>query len=141
MTKKLTEEISVAAQISPSEVAGLAASGFKSIICNRPDGEAPDQPAFREIAEAAGAAGLEARYLPVTPGTVSGVDAAALGAALAELPKPVLAYCRSGMRSTLLWAMSQGHVRPAEEIIDIARRAGFDVIGVVGSLAKPKTSD
>lgn len=140
MTKKLTEEISVAAQIGPSDVAGLAASGFKSILCNRPDGEAADQPPFREIAEAAGAAGLEARYLPVTSGMVSAADAAALGAALAELPKPVLAYCRSGMRSTLIWALSQGGLRPAEDIVDIARRAGFNVSGVVGGLAKSKTS-
>jgi len=71
MAKELTEELSVAEQISPSDMAELAAQGFRSVICNRPDGEGSDQPLFAEIAAAATAAGLEARYIPVATGRVT----------------------------------------------------------------------
>jgi sulfide:quinone oxidoreductase len=135
MARKLTEDISVAGQISAGDVAGLAAQGFKAIICNRPDGEGADQPGFREIADAAEASGMEARYVPVASGKVTEEDAAAFEAALAELPKPVFAYCRTGTRSTTLWAMGQADSRPGDEIVDIARRAGYDVSGVVSRFA------
>ncbi len=136
MTKKLTDEISVAGQISPEAVGELAALGFKSIICNRPDGEGSDQPLFREVADAAAAAGLEARYVPVSSGQVSDADAAAFSAAIAELPKPILAYCRTGTRSTTLWAFTQSGQRPAVDIVEIARRAGYDVSGVMSRVAR-----
>jgi sulfide:quinone oxidoreductase len=117
MIKKLTDEISVAPQIKPSELGELAARGFRSIICNRPDGEGADQPVFSEVEQAAASLGLMTRYIPVTSGKISDEEAAAFGAALDELPKPVLAYCRSGTRSTALWALSQAGRRPASEIV------------------------
>jgi sulfide:quinone oxidoreductase len=107
MIKMLTDEISVAPQIKPSELAELAAQGFRSIICNRPDGEGADQPVFTDIERAASAAGLQARFIPVEAGKVSAADAVAFAATFAELPKPVLAYCRSGTRSTKLWELAQ----------------------------------
>jgi sulfide:quinone oxidoreductase len=107
MIKKLTDEISVAPQIKPSELAELAAQGFRSIICNRPDGEGADQPVFTEIERAASAAGLQARFIPVETGKLGDVEAVAFAATFAELPKPVLAYCRSGTRSTKLWELAQ----------------------------------
>ena len=105
--KKLTDELSVSPQIMAADVAGLAALGFKSIISNRPDGEGADQPSFLEIEREARARGLDVRYLPVESGKVIDADAVAFGAALAEMPKPVLAYCRTGTRSTTLWALSE----------------------------------
>ncbi len=135
ITKKLTAELSVAAQISVADVAGLAAQGFKSVVCNRPDGEGPDQPLFAEIERAAGSAGLSARYIPVTSGKVSDEDAAKFAAAMSVLPKPVLAYCRSGTRSTTLWALSEAGKRPLDDIVGIARAAGFDVTGVADRIA------
>lgn len=141
MTTKLTDDISVAAQIAPDSVAELAAQGFKSIICNRPDGEGADQPLFREIADAAARAGIETRYIPVTSGKVSDGDATAFGAALSELPKPILAYCRSGTRSTTLWALAMAGQRPASEIVEIARQAGYDVTGVMSRVAHGGTVD
>jgi len=119
--KKLSAEISVAPQIEPSDIEGLAAQGFKSIICNRPDGEGADQPPFAEIERAAAAAGLGTRYVPVAAGNVTDEDAAKFAAALAELPKPILAYCRSGTRSTTLWALSQADRRPLSEIVEGAQ--------------------
>ncbi len=135
MTKKLTKDISVAEQITPESVAELAAAGFKAIICNRPDGEGADQPLYREIADAAASAGIETRYIPVTSGKVSDADAAAFATALSELPKPILAYCRSGTRSTTLWALAEAGKRPADAIVEIAREAGYDVTGVMSRVA------
>ena len=105
--KQLTANLSVSAQIMPADMAEIAAAGFKSIICNRPDGEAGDQPSFREVEQQAQTAGIEARYLPVIPGQVANAQADEFDRLLEDLPKPVLAYCRSGMRSTTLWGLSR----------------------------------
>jgi sulfide:quinone oxidoreductase len=105
--KQLTNDLAVAPQIGVGDIAAIKAQGFRSLICNRPDGEAADQTAFAEIEAAARSAGLEVRYLPVIPGKFTSAEAAAFGAMIAELPKPVLAYCRSGSRSALLWDAAQ----------------------------------
>lgn len=104
---KLSDDLSVSPQIVPAEMAAIKAAGYKSIICNRPDGESADQPTFSQIGAAAKAAGLTARYLPIVPGGVSSADSEAFAGLMAQLPKPVLAFCRSGMRSSTLWSMSQ----------------------------------
>ena len=100
--KKLSETVSVTGQVAVDDVAAVARRGFKSIICNRPDGEDERQPSFGEIEAAAKAAGLDAAYQPIVSGQVSEVDGKAFGALVETLPKPVLAYCRSGARSTVL---------------------------------------
>ena len=104
--RTIAPALSVGGQITAAEVSRLADRGFRSIICNRPDGEAPDQSAFAEIAAAARAAGLQVRHIPVASGQVSHSDAAAFGRAMEEMPKPVFAYCRSGMRSEALSTLS-----------------------------------
>ena len=114
-TKMLSPTVAVAPQITAADVAALVAAGFRSLICNRPDGEGADQPGFEEIERAARDAGLEAVYLPVVSGKVTDEDAAHFGALLDRLPKPVLAYCRTGTRSTTLWALtaaSRGRALP-----------------------------
>lgn len=104
----LTKDLAIASQIAPSDLAQLEQSGFASLICNRPDAEAPLHPAFADIAAEAGRRGIQARYLPVVPGQVTPGDGAAFAALLAELPRPVLAYCRTGNRSQTLWKLAQG---------------------------------
>lgn len=133
--KPLSASLSVSPQIAPSDVAAIAAAGFKSIICNRPDGEGADQPLYAEVEMAASAAGLRARYLPVVTGKVSDADAAGFKTAIEELPKPILAYCRSGTRSATLWALAESGRLPPTEIVDKARAAGFDVSGVMSRAA------
>jgi sulfide:quinone oxidoreductase len=130
-TKFLTPVLSVSAQISVAELADLAQAGFKSIICNRPDGEAADQPGYREIAKAAEALGLQARYLPTETGKVTDEQGVAFGKLMEELPKPVLAYCRSGMRSTTMWALANAGNLPMPDIIEAADHAGYDLKGLV----------
>jgi len=133
--KKLTDQLSVSPQIAPGDVAQIAAMGFKSIISNRPDGEGSDQPSFSEIEQEARQLGLKARYLSVVSGKVRDDDAAAFAQALQELPQPVLAYCRTGTRSTTLWAISQAGKRPLADILAKAGDAGFDMSGVASRIS------
>ncbi|MBU9578756.1 TIGR01244 family phosphatase [Ralstonia mannitolilytica] len=90
-------------QIVPADLKAIRDAGFRSVICNRPDGEGDDQPAFAEIAAAARELGLEARYLPVEPNRIGDAEVDAFGALVDALPKPILAYCRSGNRASALW--------------------------------------
>jgi len=129
--RPLTNELSVGPQIALAELPAIAAAGFRSVICNRPDDEGADQPGFREIERAAAACGLQARYLPAESGKVSDEQGSAFGALMAECPKPVLAFCRTGMRSTTMWALSQAGLIPLPQIIERAAQAGFDLKGVV----------
>ncbi len=129
--KPISDEITVSPQIAPSDVAEIAAKGYRAIICNRPDGEGADQPSFEEIEAAAKAAGLEARYLPVTSGKVRDEDAEDFGRALMELPGPVFAYCRTGTRSATLWSLSQAQTRDTADILAKTKSAGYDMAGVV----------
>ncbi len=103
---RLNERISVAAQIGVADVAELARAGFKSIICNRPDDEEQQQPSAAEIEKAAEDAGLTFVHVPAVSGAVTEQNAADMAKALARLPGPVLAYCRSGARSTKLVEMA-----------------------------------
>nr|WP_306267697.1 TIGR01244 family sulfur transferase [Pararhizobium sp. IMCC3301] len=105
--RKIDDSLSVCPQISTDDIEIIAAKGFCSIICNRPDGEADNQPGFSEIAAAADAAGLEIRYLPVISGQLQDQDIAEFSAALRDLPAPVLAYCRTGTRSAMLCSLHE----------------------------------
>jgi uncharacterized protein (TIGR01244 family) len=105
--QKITDEFTVSPQILASDVAAIAASGFKSLICNRPDGEAPDQTPYAVIEAEAGKAGLAFRHIPVISGAMTKEDVDAMAAALKELPAPVFAYCRSGTRCGVLFRAVQ----------------------------------
>jgi len=133
--KTINAEISVAPQITPDEVQQLADQGFRALICNRPDGEAADQPNFSEIEAAAKKAGLEIRNLPIVSGKVSDQDAADFGAAMQELPRPILAYCRTGTRSATLWSLSQANRMSVADILAATKAAGYDMGGVVRRIA------
>ena len=107
--QRLTAEVCVAPQLEPTDMAWAAQAGFKSIVNNRPDFEAgPDQPTHESIAAAAQAAGLAYAFLPVDPGVQTADEAAQFGRLLAELPKPILAFCRSGNRSGKLFRAATG---------------------------------
>lgn len=103
----LSPDYSVSPQITPDDVPGIAALGFRSIICNRPDGEEVDQPDEALIRAAAEAEGLVFSYVPVISGEISDRNVEDFKKAVAELPTPVLAYCRSGGRCQNLWMLSR----------------------------------
>lgn len=105
----LSSDYAVAPQVLPADVAGLKEQGFATLICNRPDGEAGGQPAFAEIAAEARRHGMEALYLPVVPGKITQAERDAFAALYAGAAKPVLAYCRTGMRSETLWTDTREH--------------------------------
>jgi len=105
----LTDDFAVAPQIDLGDIPEIAAAGFKSIIINRPDFEGgADQPVSADVIATAGAAGIRAEYLPVISGAMTQEDVVQFAALLKELPAPVLAYCRSGTRSTNLYQAAAG---------------------------------
>jgi len=102
--RAIAPDVCVAPQLTPGAMAEAAQAGFKSVVNNRPDFEhGPDQPSNAEIEAAARAAGLEYRFLPVESGYQSPEEIAAMAKLLAELPHPLLMFCRSGARSTRLY--------------------------------------
>ena len=101
--KHITDDFAVAGQITPDDLPVLSAMGFRGVICNRPDGEATDQPQFEEIEAAAKNAGIKVRNVPIKHGMMGPDEVEAFRAAMEELPHPVLAYCRSGARSTTIY--------------------------------------
>jgi uncharacterized protein (TIGR01244 family) len=134
--KRINEHVSVSPQISPDDVTVIKALGFGTIVNNRPDDESPDQPRSEEIAAAAEAAGLAYHHIPlgrdgVTPDMVERTKAALEGS-----NGPVFCFCRSGTRSTTLWALSRAGEAPASEIIEAAAHAGYDVSHLAGHLSQ-----
>lgn len=128
--KTIEPGFAVAPQIAASDAEAIKAAGFNAVICNRPDGEAADQPAYAEIEAAAQAAGLTIRWQPVVSSQMTVEDGVAFGKLLEELEGPVLAFCRSGTRSTYLWAIAQSSTRKPQELVRLAARAGYDVTGL-----------
>ncbi|MFS8185030.1 TIGR01244 family sulfur transferase [Pseudovibrio denitrificans] len=133
--KSISSSLSVCPQITAQDVQKIADLGFRSIVCNRPDGEGADQPVFDEIEAAAKKLGLETRYLPVISGKVSDEDADAFGKAMNEIPRPVLAYCRTGTRCATLWSLSQAETMTVADILAATKSAGYDMAGVVRRIA------
>jgi uncharacterized protein (TIGR01244 family) len=105
--RQISDDYSVAGQITPEDVATIKAAGFRSVICNRPDNEQPGQPSADSVKAAVETAGLEFRYIPVVSGQITGENVADQAAALDELQGPVFAYCRSGARCTNLYGLIQ----------------------------------
>ncbi|MEO6396112.1 MAG: TIGR01244 family sulfur transferase [Devosia sp.] len=134
--KRINDHVSVAPQIGLEDVAAIKAAGFSTIVNNRPDGEAPGQPSSTAMQQAAEAAGLAYHYIPLGREGVSAEIIAAEKAALEGSSGPVLCYCRSGTRSTTLWALTQAGELPAEEIVSAAAHAGYDVSHLAGYLSQ-----
>ncbi|MBS1053374.1 bifunctional protein tyrosine phosphatase family protein/NAD(P)/FAD-dependent oxidoreductase [Gluconobacter kondonii] len=130
-TRHLTDSYAISPQISVQDIADLKAEGFNTILCFRPDGEAPDQPEMKVIEAAAKEAGLAFAAIPVKSGTVpSEAQVAETRQVLATLPAPVVGYCRSGTRAGQIWALAEAGKRPAAEIFAATDKAGVDISGI-----------
>jgi uncharacterized protein (TIGR01244 family) len=106
--RAVAPDVCVAPQLTPEAMAEAARAGFRSVVNNRPDFEhGPDQPTNADIEAAARAAGLEYRFLPVASGHQTPEEIAAFARMLADLPRPILAFCRSGSRSARLYMQAQ----------------------------------
>jgi uncharacterized protein (TIGR01244 family) len=107
----IEEGFSVGGQIEPGHMKALADKGIRGIICNRPDGESAGQPKFAEVEAAAKQLGIEIRYIPIVPGQAGIAELEAFRDALATMPGPILAYCRSGARSNGMFNAVKSHTR------------------------------
>lgn len=126
--RKLTENVFVSPQLALEDVAAAAAAGVAMIVNNRPDGEDPDAPQGDAISAAAAAAGLNYVAIPVGHSGFSEPQVDAMIAALEQAEGPILAYCRSGTRSTLLWALAQAKLgMEPDTIARTAMQAGYDI--------------
>lgn len=126
--RRLTENVIVSPQLELSDIADAAAAGVAMIINNRPDGEEPSAPQGDAIEQAAAASGLNYVAIPVTHAGFSEPQVDAMIAAMEQAEGPILAYCRSGTRSTLLWALASAKQgEDPETIARTAAQAGYDV--------------
>lgn len=138
--RQLSPTLAVSPQIQPEDVPALAAAGFKVLVTNRPDEEIDESADHHAMAAAAAAAGMAYHYLPFYPGQVTPQLITEFAEATAGR-SPVIAYCRSGHRCTVLWALSQAGKRPEPEILEVAAGAGYDLSAVqplLASLARRK---
>ena len=129
--RRITDEFFVSPQITPDDMPDIKAAGFKAILCNRPDGEEPWQPDFDAVAQSAEAEGIPSRSVPIISGQVTEADADAFRAAFEDMPKPILAYCRSGTRCTVMWSLAHIDTLGGDEILRVASQAGYDMSGLV----------
>lgn len=132
---RLTPYLHVTSQLSPGDVGIVASKGYRSIINNRIDDETDGQPASTDIQAAAERHGLAYRHLPVTSGAVTDEDVARFADMVKDLKGPVLAFCRTGARSTTLWALHEASRLAPEVVIATAAEAGYDLAGLQPRLA------
>lgn len=129
--RRVTGGFATAPQLAPGDMAAAADQGFRLVVNNRPDGEAPGQPSSLEMEAAARAAGMDYLHAPVVGGPTP-EQVAAVRAAVEAAPGPVLAFCRSGTRSIVTWARGQAQAgRPREELVAEGRNAGYDLDGAI----------
>ena len=124
---KLSDQLSVSPQIALDDISKLSALGFKSVICNRPDKESDDQPAMQDIEQAVIAAGLIWQHQPVVSGNINDQDVEDFAQLLAKLPQPVFAFCRTGTRCSILWALSQTNKMSVDDILEATANAGYNL--------------
>ena len=124
--RQLTPALAVSPQLAVEDIPELAKAGFKVLINNRPDDEIGADLDHDVMAAAAKAQGMRYHYLPFTPGNITPELIADFSEATAGRG-PHVAYCRSGHRCTVLWALSQAGKRPEAEIVETAIQAGYDL--------------
>lgn len=134
--RKIDDTISVAPQITVQDVAEIARQGFKTLVANRPDREELGQPSMADIEAAAREHGLNWVYMPVESGNITDQDIDAFAPMIRDADKPVLAFCRSGTRCTVLWALSAVRDTSAQEVFSKARNAGYDISGLAPRMAQ-----
>ncbi len=142
--RRITENYAVSPQIEPAHMAAIAAAGFTTVINNRPDAEITPEIADGAMQEAASAAGLNYVFNPVINGGLSLEMVENQSNAIAGSGGPVLAYCRTGTRSSIVWALGQAGHQPTGDIITALQNAGYQVPGLdaqIASLAAANAPD
>ena len=132
--RALTPTYAVSPQIEPADLAAIKAAGFTTIIDNRPDGEIPPHLHAAQMQTAATALGLTFVINPVIGGALTAQNVTAQAAAVAAATGPVLAYCASGNRSSVVWALLNAGTRPTNDLISIPARFGYNLEHLRGQL-------
>lgn len=135
--KTVTDSLSVADQVTIDDLLTLKNAGYGTIICNRPNGESPEQPLAESLSERATELGLHWYWLPITPGEFTDAEITQFTEQLAQAEhnkEAVLAFCRTGTRSITLWALSQAASVPSIELMQQASAAGYDLSGLAPRL-------
>lgn len=125
--RPLSETFAVSPQIAPEDLAAIKAAGFTTIVCNRPDQEVPPGVQADDIRRAAEAQGLRFVMNPLSHGSLTMDHIETQGRALSEAEGPVFAYCASGNRSSILWALSQAGKVPTDDLVEAGARAGYNL--------------
>ena len=134
--KRLDDSLSVSPQLSLGDVARAAREGFRAIISNRPDGEETGQPEAAAVQAEAERHGMAFAHIPIESGKAGDADADAMAQALATLPKPIVAYCRSGARSTTLWALANAEASDPASLLRQAAGADYDIASLEPQLQR-----
>ena len=132
--RQLLDDYFVSPQLQPEDAADIAQAGIVRVICNRPDQEVPTHLQADAIGEAVRAAGMEFVILPITHRTMTAEVIAHHAAQVTSVSGPVLAYCASGTRSSVIWALGQAGTLPTDEILASTVRAGYDLEGLRSTL-------
>lgn len=132
--RRISPAYAVSPQITVADIPAIAAAGFTTILCNRPDAEVPPDLQSAAIQAATEAAGLRFVLNPVTHQTLDAIRVQAQSRAMAGSAGPVLAYCASGTRSSIVWSLGQAKLQPAEAIIAATARAGYELSGLRAQL-------
>jgi uncharacterized protein (TIGR01244 family) len=125
--RNITATYAVSPQIAPDDLPAIKAAGFTTVIDNRPDGEIPPHLHAQPMRQAAEALGLTFVVNPVIGGALTMDNVTAQGAAIAAATGPVLAYCASGNRSSVVWALSQAGTRPVDDLVGLPARFGYQL--------------
>lgn len=125
--RAITPDYAVSPQIEPGDLTAIKAAGYVTVIDNRPDGEIPPHLHTEAMRSAVEAMGLRFVANPVIGGAMTMQNVTAQGAALAASDGPVFAYCASGNRSSIVWALSQAGKRPVDELVGLPARYGYQL--------------
>ena len=124
---KIIDDYVVSDQIQTEDITIIKNKGFKTIFCNRPDSEEENQITVKSIQDQADKDDLNFIHQPVVGGQITQQDVDLFKAHNAAAEKPIFAYCRSGTRSSMLWALSESSVRPIDEILKLTTAAGYNL--------------
>ena len=125
--RALTPDYAVSPQIEPGDLPAIKAAGYVTIIDNRPDGEIPPHLHTPHMQAAAEALGLTFVANPVIGGQLTMDNVTAQAAAIAASPGPVFAYCASGNRSSVVWALANAGKRPVDDLVGLPARFGYQL--------------
>lgn len=127
MLNKIIDDYVVSDQINEDDVKKLKEAGFKTIFCNRPDNEEKDQISVKSINNKANENGLTFVHQPVIGGQISQKDVDEFSDYYDDAEKPIFAYCRTGTRSSMLWALSESGKRSVDDILSLTNAAGYNL--------------